>query len=491
MQKNPHNPFSEEEAQVLRGFNPWWNQRTLQLPKFKRTAFSVALSYLDDPSVRRAVLLSGPRRVGKTTLFQQIAATLVEAGTDPRSIFYCSLDHPVLKPLSLHRILALYHETVCPEGSPATLLLDEIQYSKNWETEIKLLVDHHPNYRILATGSASAIHHGQLVESGVGRWITIPVPTLSFYEFAHLQTDIHPPKVDSCDLPDLHAMTDNQLQELAGQMHSLRPTFERYLIRGGFPESSGQMDLDLNQRLLREDVIGKVLKHDLAELFKVRSLQDLENLFLYICLHSGSIVSTSACAKELETSRYLVDNYLLALEQANLIYRLPPAALGGKKILKAKHKYYVVDAALRNALFLRGREVVNSMEETGLIAETAVLRHLYAFYYRDSPEVVYWREPKTKREVDIIVRTPRYALPFEVKYREQPILKKNSGLETFCQLQKLDFAYLVTKRDQDFKIKDLGESTKMLQIPAHILCYILGRAERNLWQQSSQQTMDR
>ena len=482
MRKEAGPSFSVEEVQVLRGFNPWWQQRMPGLPQFRRTAFSVALRHLDDPSVRRAVLLSGPRRVGKTTLFQQIAASLVEDGADPASVFYCSLDHPVLKPLPLHRILALYHETAWPEGKPATLLLDEVQYSKDWETEIKLLVDHHPNYRILATGSASALHHGRLAESGAGRWIPVPMPTLSFYEFAHLQEDVSPPEIERCDLPGLQGMTNAQLQGLAAQMRPLRSIFERYLVRGGFPESSGKMDLDLNQRLLREDVIGKVLKHDLAELLKARNLQDLENLFLYICLHSGSIVNTATCAKELGTTRYIVDHYLLALEQANLVYRLPPAALGGKKVLKPRRKYYVVDAALRNALFLRGDEVVRNVEEIGLIVETAVLRHLYAFYYRDSPEIVYWREPKIRREVDMIVRTPRYCLPFEVKYRKQPALKQDSGLKDFCRLEKLDFAYLVVKRDQDFKQAELGESTRLLQIPAHTLCYILGRAERDLWQ---------
>lgn len=481
MGKVSPNPFSEEEAQVLRGFNPWWVQRIPQIPQFRRTAFSVAFSHLNDSSIRRAVLLSGPRRVGKTTIFQQIATTLVQTGSDPKSILYCSLDHPVFKPMPLHRILALYHETVYPEGSPATLLLDEIQYSRDWEAEIKLLVDHRPNYRILATGSASAVHHGHLAESGAGRWITVPVPTLSFYEFAHLQEGFTPPESGRHDLLDLHSMTDAQRRDLAAQLHPLRPSFERYLIRGGFPETCGQMDLDLSQRLLREDVIGKVLKHDLAELFKVRNLQDLENLFLYICLHTGSIVSTSSCAKELGTSRYIVDNYLLALKQANLIYRLPPAELGGKKILKARHKYYVVDAALRNAIFLRGRNVVDSAEEIGLIAETAVLRHLYAFYYRDSPEVVYWREPGTGREVDIIVRTPRQQLPFEVKYREQPALKRNSGLETYCRQEGVDLAYLVTKRDRDFGQQSLGETAKVFRIPAHILCYILGQAEREIW----------
>lgn len=71
------------------------------------------------------------------------------------------------------------HEDIHPEGQPAVLLLDEVQYSREWETEIKLLVDHQPAYRIVATGSASVVHKDRLAESGVGRWITVPVPTLS------------------------------------------------------------------------------------------------------------------------------------------------------------------------------------------------------------------------------------------------------------------------------------------------------------------------
>ena len=91
----------------------------------------------------------------------------------------------------------MYHETLYPEGRPVTLLLDEIQYSGGWETEIKLLVDHQPHYRILATGSASVVHRERLAESGVERWLTVPVPTLSFYEFVHIRGEPTPNVSDS------------------------------------------------------------------------------------------------------------------------------------------------------------------------------------------------------------------------------------------------------------------------------------------------------
>jgi uncharacterized protein len=51
-------------------------------------------------------------------------------------------------------------------------------------------------------------------------------------------------------------------------------------------------------------------------------------------------------------------------------------------------------------------------EEMGTIVETMVLRHLFAYYHRDTPEIVYWRDATTQKEVDIIVRSPAYVLPF-------------------------------------------------------------------------------
>src|SRR5687767_14387580 len=129
---------SDEILAVLQGFNPWWTGRSTQVPTFRRLAFEACLQHLDRTELRRAVLLSGPRRVGKTTILHQIAVEAIARGREPRSVLYLSLDHPLLKLVTLREILSLYTERIHQEGAAALLLLDEVQYARDWETEVKL-----------------------------------------------------------------------------------------------------------------------------------------------------------------------------------------------------------------------------------------------------------------------------------------------------------------------------------------------------------------
>lgn len=471
-----------EILNVLHGFNPWWSGRPHAVPGFRRLAYGACRAYLDNPELRRAILLSGPRRVGKTTLLQQLAERFIHEGADPKSVLYLSLDHPLLKLITLRDILALYHAHLHPEGRPALLLLDEVQYAAGWETEVKLLVDHQPAYRIVATGSASVVHKERLAESGVGRWITLPVPTLSFYEFVHIRGETLPELPAELRPTDLFAAPDSERLRIAGQLRPLLPLFNRYLLTGGFPETARQDDIALCQRLLREDVVERVLKRDMTALFGVRNVNDLERLFIYLCLHTGGILAHNTVARDLETSPATVGNHLELLRAANLVYCLPPAALGGKKVLRARNKYYLVDAALRNAVLLRGEEVLARADEMGMIVETTVLRHLYAYHYRDTPQIAYWRDAASGREVDIVVKSPAYHIAFEIKYRDKAQLDANSGLVLYSDAEKLRQAYLVTKQDTDFGVAELrGIAIRFLKVPAHILCYLLGQAERLLW----------
>jgi hypothetical protein len=85
-------------------------------------------------------------------------------------------------------------------------------------------------------------------------------------------------------------------------------------------------------------------------------------------------------------------------------------------------------------------------------------------------------------EVDIIVKSPAYHLPFEVKYKEKAPLDRKSGLAGYSQSENLAKAFLVTKSEEDFGMSRLqGIETEFLKVPAHILCYLLGQAERILW----------
>lgn len=474
-----------EVLKVIQGYNPWWEGGATGAPKFNRLAFHACLNLLKNQTLRRAILLSGPRRVGKTTVLQQIVDHLIAQGQPPKSVIYISLDHPLLKLVTLPKILRLYHENIHPNGKPAVLLLDEVQYSNEWQLEIKQLVDHHPEYRILSTGSATAVIKDGLSESGVGRWVTIPVPTLSFYEFLHIRNDTLPDIPKDTKPSSLFDSPQGELNSVAAKLHPLMPLFARYLLVGGFPETALQPDMNLCQRLLREDVVERVLKRDMTMLFGLRNVADLEKLFIYLCLHTGGIFSVKTCADALDTSPITVSNHLSVLERAHLIYRLPPFATSGKKILKARYKFHLVDAALRNAVLLRGEAILSDSNEMGKIVETTILRHLYAYYYQDSPRLTYWNDPAPgkKREVDIIVSSPKYTFPVEVKYEESAPLGEKEGIVEFCRREPVKFAYWVTKREEDFGTKEFpGLSTKFLKIPAHIFAYLLGHAERQLWE---------
>lgn len=476
----------EDVLRVLHGFNPWWTHRTTSVPGFRRLAFDACSRYLFDESIRRGILLAGPRRVGKTTVLYQLAERLLAQGTDPRSLLYLSLDHPVLKLLTIDRILKEYHDQVFPEGEPAYLLLDEVQYSGDWDLHLKFLIDHRPELRIVATGSAALRQRRDSIDSGVGRWITVPMPTLSFYEFLQMRGRALPDVPRNLRPQDLFQKKKPYLSNLAESFRGVLPEFQRYLLIGGFPETALSDEPDYCQRILREDVVERVLKRDMVALFGVRKINELEKLFIYLCLNTGGIVSIKTCATELGTTAPTIAGYLELLESSHLIFRLPPSEIGGKKVLRQQSKYYLADAALRNAVLLRGEEVLADPEELGKVVETSVLRHLSGYHYLDVPRIVYWREPRTSKEVDVIVKSPRYIIPVEVKYRQSARLDATDGLVTYCGKEaKVRYAYLVTREDRDFGITEFeGVPAKFLKIPAHIFTYLLGQAEHSLWEQA-------
>jgi hypothetical protein len=310
----------------------------------------------------------------------------------------------------------------------------------------------------------------------------VPIPTLSFYEFLRIRGE-GPAEVppDLCP-SDLFGKTAMELAALGEAFRPLMPLFLRYLLVGGFPETALLSEVSLCQRLLREDVVDRVLKRDIPFLQGIRRPRDLERVFLYLCIHTGGIFGVKTCADALEVSPTTVSRYLEALEAAHLVYLLPPLPNGGKKVLRARHKVYLADAALRNAVLLRGEDILANPLEMGMVVETTVLRHLHARYYRDLTQIGYWRDSATDREVDMVVRTPAELIPVEVKYREGAEWSDREGLASYCRTQAVTAAYLVTKQERDFRlIRPGGCAVPVLMIPAHIFTYLLGQAERLTW----------
>ena len=178
----------ENILKVLRAFNPWWSSGVVNkyfAKEYKRFAYFEAMKRIDDESIRRNVVLTGARRVGKTTILYQMIEELLNRGVPAQKILFISLDHPMLKLAGINEVLDCYHENV-NASKDAYYFFDEIQYATDWDKWLKMIYDTQPETKVVSTGSASPVLARGSKESGVGRWTVIQVPTLSFYEYCSL-----------------------------------------------------------------------------------------------------------------------------------------------------------------------------------------------------------------------------------------------------------------------------------------------------------------
>lgn len=422
-------------------------------------------------------MLSGARQVGKTTLLLQSIQDLIERGVAPANILYATFDHPLLKLAGVDGVLEAWRHREPAAAGPEYLFLDEAQFIRDWGSWIKHQVDFARNRRILFTGSAMPLlETGQ--ESGVGRWHTIRLTTLSYLEYLKIK------RVELPELPSVRSLAelfDWKPEEFMRTQELASPHlghFHEYLVRGGFPQAAQMDSVTQAQRLLREDIIDRVLKRDMTALFGVRRILDLEHTFLYLCMHDGGLLDMPALCSNLEVKRATAQHFIEILESAHLIYRLQPFGYG-KEILRGRFKIYLADAAIAPAVMLKGKTILEDHTALGVATETAVFKHLFARYYSRQVRFTYWRG-KRDHEVDLVAQLGEELIPFEVKYRSGRAGGRHlKGLFELCRQKQVPRAYVVTKSFDDFG--PLGSpdllATRIMRVPAPLLCYWLGGSE--------------
>lgn len=465
---------------VLTAYNPWWKTGVVN-PKmtktYKRFAFYEAMKRLREKDIRRTVVLTGTRRVGKTTIQYQMIEALLESGVAPQKIVFISMDHPMLKLSQLQDVLECYHENIYAEQD-VYYFFDEVQYAQDWDRWLKTIYDTQPDTHVVATGSASPVLMKGSRESGAGRWSVIQVPTLSFYEYCELLKLDRPKIPDDLKPTSLLHQTQMERAQLMLQLSKVQNYFIRYLQVGGFPELALADNDLMAQQIMREDVVDKVLKRDLPSHYNIRNATELERIFLYLCNVSSEIVSIEAITKELNgVSRTTVENYIQYLESANLIYQSWPVDMAGKKVLKARPKIYIVDAAIRNAV-LMDDSVLTDPVEMGKMVETAVYKHIAAFYYQFATSVGYFRGGRKNKEIDIVVDYPKIQnILIEVKYREKAPIADDDAIIELCE--EASAVIIVTKNTNDFGVHHTKSGRELLRIPAYAFLYLLGNAEKH------------
>jgi len=419
------------------------------------------------------VLLTGARRVGKTTLLYQLAQEMLQRQLQTHQVLYVSFDHPVLKMFTLNRIIEIYRANILGGSEEALLLLDEINHAPEWSVWLKFINDYSPQYRVVASGSVSADVGAEEGDTGTGRRAEVVVPMLSFYEYLGIrgQADVALGDTALISVPN---STREQQQLILSACSLIEPLFSRYLLVGGFPETALINDIQLAHQLLREDCLDRVLKRDMAALFGVRNVLDLEKVFVYLSLYSGALIGQDAMARELNLSRITLGNHLQSLESAYLTLTSHPLDNNGNRVPKTRAKVYIADAALRNAVLLKGEDALTDAVYLESLVEALVFSHIRANYDSLRPSLGHWKSPRSGRDLSAIAMLPGRALiAAQVKYRDRPEILGSDPLLDFVHIHPECQGFFITKHSRDFG--PFANSNKLFRIPAYMFLYLLGR----------------
>ena len=305
---------------------------------------------------------------------------------------------------------------------------------------------------------------------------------MSFYEYCELlELDNRPQIQKEIRLTELCKLKTGELAELMNHFTSLQQHFNRYLTIGGFPELVLSGDDAYAQRMLREDVVDKVIKRDVLTLYNVRNPISMEKLFLYLCMTSSEIFNKQTAAKELENIGVsTIEDYISFLEKSNLIYISNPMMVGKKAALKGKPKIYIADAAIRSAVLMLD-DVLSDDEEMGIMVETTVYKHIMSFFQSAaSVHIGYYRKAKeNQKEVDVVIELPKEKILCEVKYRNNPSVSSADAIIALSAEPETKVAnsFILTKSLTDYGITKHETLVPVLRIPALVFVYLLGRAE--------------
>jgi len=275
----------EPMVRDLRRMNPWWEDgQAPPLPATRRHLVQQMHRRLE-MRLAPAVVVRGPRQIGKTTAQLQVIADLLEQGVPPLHIFRVQADQlsaveEVVEPIL--RLVDWYEEVVLGEtlnavarrGEPTYLVFDEIQNLDNWAPQLKSLVDHSVTRVLVTASSALRIERGR--DSLAGRITTIEAGVLSLTEIAAFRgLDLGSP-----------FLADNGLQALSQQKlwEDLRQhgrtiaakrdqVFQWFSERGGYPVAHlpNQVDDTLGQELTPLDPEGLAREPHLTALAEHRA----------------------------------------------------------------------------------------------------------------------------------------------------------------------------------------------------------------------------
>jgi predicted AAA+ superfamily ATPase len=325
----------------------------------------------------KALILYGPRRAGKTTLLKSYLDSCglryrLETGDDVRI-------RNLLGSGDLKQIVAF------AEGFEL-VAIDEAQQIHDIGMGLKILVDHLPALRIIATGSSSFDLTG-----AIGEPLTWRKQTLTLFPISQMELKR---KFNSYDL---------------------RQRLEEYLVYGSYPETVMAEGRKEKIELL-EELVGSYLLKDVLAMDRIRSSRTLLDLLKLIAFQVGSEVSLNELATQVKLDVKTIGRYLDILEKAFVIVRLGGFSRNLRNEVTSKAKYYFLDNGIRNAIIgqynlLDSRNDIGVLWENFIVAERLKKRSYTGIY----GNIYFWRTYDGK-EIDYVEERDGGLFGFECKW---------------------------------------------------------------------------
>jgi len=447
---------------VIKEDHTWWQNNTeiLYAEFNKRKYFPDFFELVKQETLHRAIVLMGPRRVGKTVLMHQAIKDLINAGINPEKILYFSLDTPIFSNISLKALIELALSVTGKSIDKCYIFFDEIQYFKDWEIHLKSLVDKNRNTKFIASGSAAAALRMKSIESGAGRFSDYFLPPLTFSEY-----------IDLNGYNDLLEETNIDFKGTqpfyqALDIEQLNKHFCDYINFGGFPEIALNKESIKNPAsIIQKDITERVIMKDLPGLFGIENTRELQQFFNVISYRTGEILNYQNVSKETRTSNKTVKKYIEYLEAAFLIkvlHRVDVTAQRFKNI--TQFKVYLTNPSLYTGLF---GKIETSEERFPHLVETAIFAQ---YLHRDHQFLRYasWKKNGKEGEVDIVQlqrNVQKAAWALEVKWSDS---FKADKLKYFMQKNGIEKG-IITSRTI-FK-----DGIELLIVPNSVFAYVVSK----------------
>lgn len=290
--------------------------------------------------IKLVKILAGIRRCGKSTILEMLKQELLSRGVDESHIIarrYSNEDYD-----ETFTSKKMYEELkkLIVDKNKYYFLLDELQEVNGWEKVINTLLEDYDT-DIYVTGSNSKLMSSEISTYLTGRYITIPVYTLSFKEYLAFKNN----------------------PNITNKEH-----LQNYIRYGGFPLiANGNFDEKATYSIV-EAIYSSAVVNDITKKHSISNIDLFNRVVSFIIENVGKTFSANSIVSFLKSEKRTISveaiyNYLEWLEKAFIIYRCKRYDLQGKSVLKTQEKFYLADQSIKYALYGFNPTSISSMLE--------------------------------------------------------------------------------------------------------------------------------